>query len=170
MRVEEPPPVVARDLAHGGDDLVVGVGLHHRAAVSAAVEAAAEVIERPGATAPAADERVGLQPQQDALVVGIGAPAPGFPRVRRAAEELGGHRRVEQRSPLPTAVQLLLRCGVRQRVTRGGGVAHTAARPEHEAEVMREADEIDHRPGRAVLARQPLRVDERERPRGGGDR
>src|SRR2546423_4465598 len=97
--VEERAPVVGRYVVERVDDIVERVGLDQRRGGRRAVEAADEVVERALPRSELTYERVGVEPNQLALVVEVNAAALRRPLDGRVVEELRGDRRVNQRTP-----------------------------------------------------------------------
>src|SRR5205807_1441327 len=71
--IEKRLPVVGRDLIERRHHVLEGVRLDRGWPRLPAVETAAEVVERVPARRELADERVGVEPDQHALVVEVGA-------------------------------------------------------------------------------------------------
>src|SRR5205085_6953075 len=105
----------------------------------AAVERAAEIVERLLAVRALADQRVGFEPDQQGLVVEVGAAAPRLPLGAGVVQELGGDRGVDERTPRTAGTLIEIRGDVGQVLTPRLLPGEAAARGENESEVLREA-------------------------------
>src|SRR5207302_5681142 len=97
--VEEAGPIVRLHGIQSGDDILEAVGFHGGGAAGAAVEGAAEIVDRLRAFAELADERVGVEPDERALGVIVHGAAVIRVIAAGAIEKLGGDGGVLERAP-----------------------------------------------------------------------
>src|SRR2546425_12030244 len=108
--LEKAAPVIGRRIVQRGKNVFGRVRFYRGLAIGSAVERPAKIIKGLRATALLADDRVGFEPDQIALIIEVGAPPVRFPIRTPVVEDLRLIGAILKRPPL-TSGPIIQACG-----------------------------------------------------------